>query len=175
MTRKAVLQSVLAMVALAAFAAPEARALNLNDADARELRAYTLTESTFDRYAEATRNLSGVQIQSCDDESAVASIDEAAARLDAVPAARSAVHRAGLTSREYVVFALSLLQSGLAANALAQLDADLPPGVPLENLDFYLEHAGEMQQLSDESLGPACPGCRARRLSPTRAAGPSTP
>lgn len=158
MNRKAVLHSLLSFVALAAFAAPAARALNLTDADARELRAYTLTESTFDRYAQATRNLSGVQIQSCDDESAAASIDEAAALLDAVPAARSAVHRAGMTSREYVVFALSLLQSGIAANALAQLDGELPPGVPLENLDFYLQHAGEMQQISDESRAPACPG-----------------
>ena len=78
--------------------------------------------------------------------------------LDAVPEARYAVQSAGLTSREYVVFALSLLQSGIAANALAQLDGELPPGVPLENLDFYLEHAGEMQRLSAEAHGPACPG-----------------
>ena len=101
---------------LTGLTAPEARALNLNDADARELRAYTLTETTFDRYAQATRNLSGVQIQSCDDDSAVASIDEAAAMLDAVPAARSAVHRAGMTSREYVLFALSLAACAAATS-----------------------------------------------------------
>ena len=153
-----VLRPVLAFLALAAAAAPSAHAFNLTDADARELRAYTLTEETFDRYAQATRKLSGVQILSCDEEPAVESIDDAAAVLDAVPEARYAVQSAGLTSREYVVFALSLLQSGIAANALAQLDGELPPGVPLENLDFYLEHAGEMQRLSAEAHGPACPG-----------------
>ncbi len=153
-----VLRSVLAFLALVAAAVPAAHAFNLTDADARELRSYTLTEATFDRYAQATRNLSGVQILSCDEDPAVASIDEAAARLDAVPEARSAVRAAGMTSREYVVFALSVLQSGIAANALAQLDGELPPGVPLENLDFYLEHAGEMQRLSAEARGPACPG-----------------
>jgi len=158
MTGQHVLKSTLALLVLVAAAAPAARAHNLTDADARELRGYTLTESTFDRYAQATRNLNGVQIQACDDDSEVATIDEAAARLDAVPAARSAVHAAGMTSREYVVFAFSVLQSGLAVNALGRLDGQLPPDVPLENVDFYLEHAGEMQQLTDEAQGPACPG-----------------
>ena len=158
MNAKDVLKSALAFLAFVALAAPAARAHNLTDADARELRAYTLTEAVFDRYAKATRNLSGVQIQACDDDSGVGSIDEAAARLDAVPEARSAVRAAGMTSREYVVFAFSLVQSGIAADALARLDAELPPGVPLENVDFYLAHAGEMERLSEEAAEPACPG-----------------
>lgn len=158
MIGKHVLQSALALLVLAATAAPVARAHNLNDADARELRGYTLTEAVFDRYAQATRNLNGVQIQACDEVSEVSTIDEAAARLDAVPAARSAVHSAGMTSREYVVFAFSVLQSGLAVNALGRFDGELPPDVPLENVNFYLEHAGEMQKLTDESQGPTCPG-----------------
>lgn len=158
MTRKNVLQSAFACLALAAMLAAPARAHNLTDSDARELRDYTLTEAAFDRYAQATRNLDGVQVLACDEDTDVASIDEAAARLDAVPAARSAVHSAGMTSREYVLFAFSLLQSGIAVNALGQLDGEMPSGVPLENVDFYLEHAGEMQQLTEGAQGPACPG-----------------
>ena len=158
MNGKDVLQSTLAFLALVAVAAPVARAHNLNDADSRELRAYTLTEAVFDRYAQATRNLNGVLIQACDDHTEVTSIDEAAAKLDAVPAARSAVRSAGITSREYVVFAFSVLQSGIAANALVEPGGELPAGVPLENVDFYLDHAGEMQRLTDEAEGPACPG-----------------
>ncbi len=158
MNGKDVLQSPLAFLALVAMTVPVARAHNLNAADARELRAYALTEAVFDRYAQATRNLNGVQIQACDDHTEVKSIDEAAARLDAVPEARSAVRSAGMTSREYVVFAFSLLQSGIAANVLGEPGGELPTGVPLENLGFYLEHAGEMQRLTNEAEGPVCPG-----------------
>jgi len=68
------------------------------------------------------------------------------------------VRSAGMTSREYVVFAFTLLQSGIAANALGAPGGELPPGVPLRNVDFYLDHAGEMQELTDEAEGPACPG-----------------
>ena len=158
MNGKDVLQSTLAFLALVALAAPVARAHNLNDADSHELRTYTLTQAAFDRYAQATRNLSGVQILACDAHTEVKSIDEAAATLDAVPAARTAVRSAGMTSREYVVFAFTLLQSGIAANALGAPGGELPPGVPLRNVDFYLDHAGEMQELTDEAEGPACPG-----------------
>ena len=156
MMGKDVFAATLAFLALAAVAAP-ARAHNLSEADARELRAYTLTEAVFDRYAQATRNLSRVRIQACDEPSGVTSIDEAAAKLDAVPAARSALHSAGMTSREYVVFAFSVLQSGIAANALGEPGGVVPPDVPRENVDFYLDHAGEMQRLTDEAEGPACP------------------
>jgi hypothetical protein len=158
MIGKDVLKAALAGLALTAAAVPAARAHNLGEADARELRDYTLTEAAFDRYAQATRNLNGVRIQACDDRSEVASIDEAAARLDAVPAARTAVRSAGMTSREYVLFAFSLLQSGIAAHALGQPGRELPDDVSLTNVDFYLDHAGKLQRLTADREEPACPG-----------------
>ena len=50
MIGKDVFRAALAGLALAVAAVPAARAHNLGDADARELRDYTLTEAAFDRY-----------------------------------------------------------------------------------------------------------------------------
>ena len=107
---------VFATVFAVAQLAPAAQAQDLPDADTREVGAYTLTEAAFGKYLQATRNLSGIKIEDCDD-SDVKSLADAAAKLDAAPGARVAVQSAGMTSREYVVFAFSLIQNALAALA----------------------------------------------------------
>ncbi len=53
------------------------------DADSREVMAYELTEACLGKYEQATRNLRGVRVDDCDDDSEVSSLAEAVAKLDA--------------------------------------------------------------------------------------------
>ncbi len=142
-------------IALGASLAP---AQNLPDADTREIMAYTLTESALGKYMQATRNLSGVKVEDCDDDSGVRSLAEAAAKIDAVPGARAAVQSAGMTSREYVLFAFSLIQNGFAAYALNQPGGKLPQGISMANVDFFRKHSGDMEELANETKEGGCAG-----------------
>jgi hypothetical protein len=148
--------AVLACVTTLLPAGPVALAQNLPDADAREVQAYVLTEAGLARYVKATRGLSGIRIEDCDDETDVNSLAEAAAKIDAVPGAKAAVQSAGMTSREYVVFAFSLIQNGMAAYLLDTPGGRLPPGVSRSNVDFYRQHAGELEKLAAETEDESC-------------------
>ncbi len=139
-----------------ALGAPLAPAENLSDADTREIMAYTLTESALGKYLQATRNLGGIRVEDCDDDSGVTSLAEAAAKIDAVPGARAAVQSAGMTSREYVLFAFSLIQNGFAAYALNQPGGKLPPGISMANVDFFRKHSGDMEELANDTQEGGC-------------------
>jgi hypothetical protein len=140
----------------ALLAACAARAADLPDADMREIQSYMLTEAGLARYMQATRGLKGIEIAECDDEPDVGSIAQAAAKIDAVPAAKAAVKSAGMTSREYVVFAFALIETGFAAYALEAPGGNLPPGVNRTNVEFFQRHAGELQELAAETEDDGC-------------------
>jgi hypothetical protein len=137
-------------------AAPAICAEQLPDADTREVQAYVLTEPALAKYMQATRGLKGIKLGECDDEEDADSISEAAAKIDAVPAAKSAVQGAGMTSREYVVFAFSLVQNGAAAYLLQTPGGKLPAGVSMANVDFYRKHSAELEQLAQETEDESC-------------------
>lgn len=129
------------------------------DADLAEIRAVTLTEASFAKYVEATRNLAAAQFENCaaDDDDADAgnaSVATMAAKLDGVPAARAAVQAAGLTSRQYVVYSLALMENGFAAYMPA--GSKLPAGINPANVEFMRSHAAEMDKLGDEIDDPDC-------------------
>jgi hypothetical protein len=147
---------VLAVAAAWLMYLPAARAQALPDADAREVRGYTLTEAALGKYVQATRALSKVPLACEDDEAGVGSLAEAAAKIDAVPGARAAVQSAGMTSREYVVFAFSLIENAFASYALEQPDGKLPPGISMANIEFLRSHAGEIQALAIETESAEC-------------------
>ena len=125
------------------------RLASAQDADTKEVQRYTLTETGLAKYAQATKNLASVPGgAACDDEDAGAgSLDEMAAKLDAVPGAKAAIQSAGMTSREYVLFFMSLLQNGMAAWAASQPGGALPAGVSKANVDFLKKHDAELKQL----------------------------
>ena len=131
-------------------------AQNVADADKREVSAYTLTETGLGKYLQATRNLKGLKIEDCDDDSEARSLSDAVAKIDSAPGAKAAVQSAGMTTREYVVFTFSLMQNGLAAWALEQPGGKLPPGVSQANVDFFRAHQADMQEMDDESEDSAC-------------------
>jgi hypothetical protein len=127
------------------------RLVSAQDADANEVQRYTLTDAGLAKYSKATKNLASVEgggLNACDDEDADGgSLDEIAAKIDAVPGAKAAIQSAGMTSREYVLFSMSLLQNGMAAWAASQPGGSLPPGVSKANVDFLKKHDAELKQL----------------------------
>jgi hypothetical protein len=140
----------------AALLALPAMAQGTTDADLREIQSYSLSEPGLQKYVQATRNLSALRIEDCEEDTETRSLAAAAAKLDATPGAKAAVESAGLTTREYLVFALALLQSGMGAWALDQPDGKLPPGVSMANVEFYRKHAGEIEKIAEGLDGPDC-------------------
>ncbi len=117
------------------------------DRDAQEVSRYVLNQSGLTKFAQATRNISNVP-GACeredDDSEDLKSIDGMVAKLNSVPGIQGAIQSAGFTSREYVVFMFSMMQSGMAAWAVSQPGGKLPPGVSQANVDFFKQHETAM-------------------------------
>ena len=121
---------------LPGLAAPE-------DRDTQEVQGYVLSEAGLAKFAQATKKLAAMldgMNDTCDEDSDSTSLNDMVAKLNAKPDAKAAIQSAGMTTREYVVFSMSLLQNGLAAWALSQPGGTLPPGVSKANVDFYKKH-----------------------------------
>jgi hypothetical protein len=149
----------LGLAALAS--APAAVAKMLPDADTNEVRAYKLTDAGFAKYIAATHKLRDVKFENCiagddDDDDEPTSIASAAAKIDAVPAARAALQSAGMTSHEYVVLAFSLLENGMASYMMQTPGGKLPAGINPANVDFVRKHSAELHTLANESDEEAC-------------------
>jgi hypothetical protein len=63
---------------------------------------------------------------------------------------------AGISSREYLVFSLSLLQNGIAAWALDQPGGKVPPGISMANVKFYRTHDAALKKLGEETKTADC-------------------
>lgn len=123
------------------------------DRDAQEVRRYVLTESGLAKFAQATRNIATVpgacDQEEDDDSDDLKSIDQMVAKLNSVPGVQAAIQSAGFTSREYVVFMFSMMQSGMAAWAVSQPGGKLPPGISQANVDFYKQHEAAMAAIGE--------------------------
>ena len=130
-----------------------------SDKDTREVSSYVFTEAGLAKFTKATQNLAAVPgacAEQEDDGSNSQSIDQMVAKLNAVPGAQAAIQSAGMTTREYVVFMWSMLQSGMAAWAMSQPGGKLPPGTSQANVDFYRKHEAEMAAMgANDSCGDA--------------------
>lgn len=160
MTR--VLAAVLLMLGMAGALSAQNRAAS---ADEREIAAYRFSEATLAKYIRASRALAAL-VRSApadtaedgddaedDDEQGDddTSIAELAAMYDTIPGARRAITGAGLTTREFVVFGLTLFQAGMAAWLVEQQGWDkLPPGIARENVVFYQRHKAQLDSLTAE-------------------------
>jgi hypothetical protein len=135
-----------------------AGAQNLADRDAKEVADYVLTDAALKKYTQAVRNLQpfmGQMPQDCGEENA-RSLNETVAQLDGVPQIKSALKGAGMTSREYLLFSLSVFQNGMASWALAQPGGKLPPGVKMTNVNFYRSHEAELTKLGELAKQADC-------------------
>lgn len=122
------------------------------DRDAQEVSRYVLTESGLAKFAQATRNISAVPgacEQKEDDADDLKSIDQMVAKLNSVPGIQAAIQSAGFTSREYVVFMFSMMQSGMATWAVGQPGGKLPPGISQANVDFFKQNQTAMAAIGE--------------------------
>lgn len=137
------------------------RLASAQDADTKEVLRYTLTDAGLAKYTQAAKRLAalpGGGPGACDDEDSddedteAQSLNEMAAILDAIPGAKAAIQSTGMTTREYILFSMSLLHNGVAAWAIGQPGGTLPPGVSKANVDFVKKHDAELKKL--EALKP---------------------
>lgn len=123
------------------------------DRDAQEVSRFVLTEAGLAKFAQATRNIAGVpgacEREEDDDSDDLKSIDQMVAKLNSVPGIQAAIQSAGMTSREYVVFMFSMMQSGMAAWAVSQPGGKLPPGISQANVNFFKQHETAMAAIGD--------------------------
>lgn len=140
--------AVLVVAALALVTLVPALAQSSASGDAREINDFKLTDAGFTRYVQASRSLQALRTKAAPGSSANGiTIDQAVARVNASPGAAAAVKAAGMTPREYVVFGMSTFQAALAAWALSQPGGKLPPGVSMDNVNFYRKHEAELAKI----------------------------
>jgi len=136
-----------------------AAAQNSGDRDAKEIADYVLTDAALAKYSQAVRKLQPLKEQlqqDCDREDAPKSLTGLVARIDGLPGVKAALKSAGMTSREYLVFSLSVLQNGMASWALQQPGGKLPPGVKMANVNFVRAHEAELNKLGEISKQADC-------------------
>lgn len=130
------------------------------DSDTLEVNAYRLTEAGLARYSQATDGLARVLADNpalCNEDADAETLDAMAARIDSIPSASTAVRAAGMDSREYAVFTMSLVHSALGAWMVEQ-GGELPPDVALENVQFFQAHEMELKEVIERSQSMACDG-----------------
>jgi hypothetical protein len=134
--------------------------------DLADVTNYRLTMDGVNRYFDATMNVARVvqnmtpaeraAFEGPQEEEEMPTLDEMAARMEQNPAVASAVRDAGLSTREYAVIAMSMLQAGMAqAFAAMQPGADQDSlaramGVSAENMAFMRDNAEELGRRQEE-------------------------
>jgi hypothetical protein len=112
---------------------------------------YRLTMDLVRRVISAQRNLALAEGMLPREADATLPIEEQVAKLDAQPALRAAVERAGLTTREQVVASWVLFQAGMAQGVI---DGGAKPEEVLgsiriapENVAFYRDNQAQISRL----------------------------
>jgi hypothetical protein len=151
------------VIAVLALAVPgAAMAQGTADRDAKEVSSYRLTDAGLAKFEKATSNLGALPpdaMGKCSDDDSSGdstSLDQVAAKLNAHPAARSAIESAGMTTREYAVFSLAVFQAGMASWGLNQPGGKLPPGVSMDNVNFYRQHEAALNKLGQHNKADPC-------------------
>ena len=153
MYRRAVTSALVALFALAGARSVEAQKL---DADLAEINRYRLTEAKLNKFVQATKNLAQVakthpEISKEDKaDTKNMTLGQMAAFYDKHPPIKRAINAAGMTSREYVTFMLSMFQAGMMAWAAKQPGAKIPPEVSRENIAFMDTHKDRLDALQKE-------------------------
>ena len=151
---------LLAVVAALA-AAPAAAAAQPGGDDMATLTAYRLTEAKLDQFERASRAMIAAvqdpavrrQVEAIGDEDHDdPTIADIAARIDRVPAMKRAITGAGMTTRDYVTFQLSLFQASMAVALLDTPGAgsQLPEGTPPQNVAFARTHRQRIEAMTRE-------------------------
>lgn len=130
---------------------------NANDADTQKIEHFKLSSGVITHYAAATRALQqlskthpGASLEENGDKNA--SLTQKAAMLDKQPLLHSALAGAGMTSEDYLLCTMAVIQSSLYASLVqnqgAKAWSDIPPGTPTDNVKFVLAHEAEIEEVN---------------------------
>ena len=131
--------------------------------DLTDVTSYTLSMAKIEQGRQVQRNL-GLRIKDMSAEEGQAfedadiagdpdgGIDDMARKIDAVPAMAAAVRDAGLTSREYALLLMSMMQSGMAGAVMKlrpeanqdSLAREMKANIA--NVRFMMAHEAEIKQ-----------------------------
>jgi hypothetical protein len=133
------------------------------DRDTQEINSYVLTDAGLARYAKAAaafKRLADKMPSDCDegDDSDAKTIDQMVAKMHAGPGAKAVIQAAGMTTREYFVFTMSIFQTGMASWVLTQPGGKLPPGISMANVNFYRKNEAAMSRLGGAAESNDCNG-----------------
>ena len=130
------------------------------DKDSKAISSYTLTMPKYKQLMQAMLNLGKAAqkdptLASAIEESGSKSLDQMAAGYNAKPSVRQAIADAGLTSREFAVGQMALLQAGMSYGVMKQykLTADSvhkATGVSIANLEFYRANEAEIDRMTKQ-------------------------
>lgn len=159
--------AILIAAALALAASTPAWSQASGAGDAKEINSYRLTDAGLAKYTQAGRNLAPLASKAAaacenddsddsDESNNGTTIDQAVAKLNSTAGAAAAIKSAGMTTREYVVFSMAVFQSGMAAWALSQPGGKLPPGVSMDNVNFYRKHQAALETLGQNTKSADC-------------------
>jgi hypothetical protein len=141
-------------ILLAAGANAQSKKSSGGDASQKELYNYVLTMDKIQKMANATRDLEALAKQHPDlkDTGSANSLNESVAKIEKYPEAVAAIKKNGLTTREYLVGFMTLLQATMAVGfKKSGTYKDYPPTmlqlVSKQNLDFVEQHWNEIRKL----------------------------
>lgn len=134
------------------------------DEELKDIASYHLTMDKIDKYIAAERNLAAkaksmspeerkaFEERGDQDSENDASLDDMVKKFDSEPVLKSAIQEAGLSTREFVMLTMSMMQSGMAAAVLKMRPNDNQDSLIRsmqanpENVKFYQEHEAEITQ-----------------------------
>ena len=136
------------------------------DRDTQEISSYVLTDAGLAHYTSASKALGALKKSvsgDCEDDDDddgdnAKTIDQMVAKFNATPGAKAAIQGGGMTTREFIVFSMSIFQTGMASWALSQPGGKLPAGVSMTNINFYRKHEAAMAALNQASESDNCNG-----------------
>lgn len=147
--------SLLVVCGFAAFAAGPTSQAAKNKADTDALQQVKISENDIAKFKVAERNL--IALKKSDpkvgekmaDTPDNASIDELAQSLDSLPVVKRAISTAGLTSRQYVLMTLAIIEAMLASEYVKQGKA-VPSDVVTANVAIVNKHQTELGSLFEQ-------------------------
>jgi hypothetical protein len=132
------------------------------DAELADVQSYKLSMEKIDKMLAAQRILAAkakamtpaereaMRARSDADSDPNESLDDMARKIESEPLLRDAIREAGLSSREYVLITMSMMQTGMADGVLKMRPKDNQDSLIREmkanadNIKFYREHQAEI-------------------------------
>jgi hypothetical protein len=126
-----------------------------------EVAEYRMTDASLQKFVRATNALKELENQGSfqlddqldvDDPSEL-SVERIAAAFDSEPRVRGAIEGAGMSSREYVTFLMSMVQT-IMGSVMVQMGgdqalADMPDSALKHNIQFFLANQDAFEALDD--------------------------